>query len=133
MSSEQKPPVVVAAEDIAGFTKSFTASGFTGVKIAQVPLPRHLCDWLRKDREFAKASDEELGAALPYLSVESAQGAFGLFTVDFPAIDLTGTGLSVSDFDVEVGPGMPPLVTFFDDEPIVLFCKLLAARAAPAA
>lgn len=117
-----------AAEEVQAITEMLTHFGFTGLKVEHVPIPQLLRDWLCQDEDFAALKEADIATEMTYLKVESAQGLFGLFLALYPAIDLSGTGV---DFD-EIVPGADakgcPLIGIGEEETIMRFRDLLAAR-----
>lgn len=86
------------------YEESLRMAGFEGICIVEQELPQHIIDWLRVD---FPGSDEEFLTTLnllethTYRHIQTQQGAFGIVTFEESHVflDLTGTGLTVTDVD----------------------------------
>ncbi|MBI2483543.1 hypothetical protein HYV74_05210 [Candidatus Uhrbacteria bacterium] len=91
------------AED-AEYAKLLEQAGFEDVRITHIPTPEHFVNgFLRPmlqqmDPEAPiDAVLAEVTASKPYRRVYTAQGTFGIATLEYPMIDLRGTGITAAD------------------------------------
>ncbi|MFA5133665.1 MAG: hypothetical protein WC459_02575 [Patescibacteria group bacterium] len=125
---------------IAGMKKMLEEHGFENVDIGTLAVPQNLSDSLKKalieeGEDGETLSGEELGSEFEYYRVTTKQGTFGLFMGLYPMLDLTETGILLSEFlpvedAADIPPDFPPLVGFGDSEQLLLLWQLLTKKKA---
>lgn len=118
MREEERAEQGTAA--LEAFAQIFTDTGFTNVRAEAIPLPEHILAWMRSedpDGDLSGAADE-----MTYLRITSDQGVVGIFIAAYPTLDLTGSGVTLSELVPEMAamPENAPQICGFDGNPATL-------------
>lgn len=118
------------SDDALAFQQILEGFGFRDVKVEPIPPPQHVRDWAAEDDEDEEGELDDVMNELTYLRVTTSQGTFGIMLAAYPALDLTGTGVTYKDLvpDAEGVPDGFSFIGFGEEEDIVKFRQLLEAR-----
>lgn len=123
---------------ISGMEQMLKGHGFEDVHVEAVPTPQYLKDYEKKElAEIGSLATEEepKNTAPQYYRVATKQGIFGIIMGEYLLVDLTGTGIPLSEFipeeDVaDLPPDIPPCIEFEDSEQLLLLWQLLTKKKA---
>jgi hypothetical protein len=124
---EDEQPMRDEVEQVEGLKHSFEAAGFEDVLIQSAPVPEHLSVWLFSSEIAAGRKASDFANAIPYYRVNTTQGSLGLFMLEYPMIDLEGSGVSFEDLQQhglvppDFPPGFPNMIALTDESTILLW------------
>ncbi|OGN00434.1 MAG: hypothetical protein A3B91_04280 [Candidatus Yanofskybacteria bacterium RIFCSPHIGHO2_02_FULL_41_29] len=86
-------------EATQAFKTMLEVCGYTNVSIEEITAPKHVVDWARGDDE--ELTDEETAETMPYFTVISDQGSFGIVMGAYMLLDVKNTGFNALDLGEE--------------------------------